>query len=115
MRKKFQPILVFQAAYSSAKQEPTPWGLLLFLGLGFVLYLLLCLLDVWPLKKTPHIEDDAGNKILSAVYFFAFFIIIVSIRAIFESLWGDKIANGVGIVAELISIAIFLLLSLRRT
>ena len=115
MRKKFQPVLVFQAAYSSANPEPTPWGLLAFLGLGLVLYVFLCFFEFWPYRKTPQIEQDPVNKILSAVYFFAFFITIVSIRAIFESLLGDNIATGVGIMVELLGIAILLMLSLRRT
>ena len=94
-----------------------PWLLFLFLGLGYVLQLMLgaWLFDRFyrPVPYKP-IDPEGWGKLASAGFFFLYFIIAVSIRSGFEWLWGDRAANLIGSGIELLLIVVFGFVSSRR-
>ena len=113
--------LAYQSTYSSGgKDEPTPWGLLAFLGLGFILFLVI---QSWWYSRPSSVsipyqkESDAGevkSKLAWLIFFAVFVIIIVTLRKQFEVLWGETIANTISIIGELIGIAGFVFLEWRN-
>jgi hypothetical protein len=106
--------LVFQLTTIKAKEEPTPWGLLAFIGLGLILYVLLVIGWVYLDSFFPRAEWSTWYKVLDKIFAYAgifiFFIVITSIRQGFETLWGRNTADAIGIICETVLIVVMLVI-----
>jgi len=98
---------MFQTPSSNIPEESSGWGIIAFIGLGFILYVEL--LFWWYSEDNRFGESGAGkllDKFFAMISIFVFFITIVCIRKLFELQWGNATADLIGIIGEIIGIVI---------
>ena len=100
-------LFMVQTPSSNTPAESSPLGILAFIGIGFILYVSLL---VWWYSEDDRLGTSAAgrflDKVLAAVSIFVFYITIVTIRKGFEVQWGNNTADLIGIIGEIIGIAI---------